>query len=172
MSIPPIEMRARRVTAGDRELARELFALMARVFDEDAGPLGDAYLDALLARPDFWAVAALAAAGDGGEAVGGETVVGEAVVGGVTAHALPMTRAESWELFIYDVAVHPDHQRRGVGRLLLTTLRAAAADAGIGDAFVPADDEDVHACDFYRALGGEPSPVTMFTFAGDGRGPS
>ena len=33
------------------------------------------------------------------------------------------------------------------------------------DIFVPADDDDIHALDFYRALGGEESPVTFFTFA-------
>jgi aminoglycoside 3-N-acetyltransferase I len=30
--------------------------------------------------------------------------------------------------------------------------------------FVAADNEDVHAIDFYKALGGTDSPVTMFTF--------
>lgn len=123
---------------------------MAEVFDEPHTALGDAYLDALFRRKDFWAVAALA---------GGE------VVGGVTAHTLLMTRREGAELFIYDVAVRPDRQRQGVGRRLLATLRDLAAREGIGDVFVPAETEDVHALDFYRALGGEPTPVVMFTFA-------
>ena len=30
--------------------------------------------------------------------------------------------------------------------------------------FVPADDEDQEAIEFYRAVGGTPSPVTFFTF--------
>jgi aminoglycoside 3-N-acetyltransferase I len=75
--------------------------MMAEVFEEPNQTLSDAYLDALLSRTDFWAMAAL---------------LGQEVVGGITAHALPMTRAETTELFIYDVAVHADHQRRGVGR--------------------------------------------------------
>ena len=41
---------------------------------------------------------------------------------------------------------------------------ALAAAEGIGVVFVPADDEDTHALDFYRAMGGEPQPVTIFTF--------
>ena len=123
---------------------------MAEVFDEPAAAVGDAYLDALLRREDFWAIAALA---DG------------EVVGGLTAHTLPMTRSESAELFIYDVAVRADRQRQGVGRQLLAALRDAAARAGIADVFVPAETEDVHALDFYRALGGDPTPVVMFTFA-------
>lgn len=145
------ELRTQRLTTDDRDLARRLFAMMTEVFEEPGAALSNAYLDALLARPEFWAMAALS---------------GDDVVGGVTAHALPMTRAETTELFIYDVAVRADHQRRGVGRQLLTQLRQAASAAGINDAFVPADNEDTHALDFYRALGGLAAPVTIFTFQG------
>jgi len=56
------------------------------------------------------------------------------------------------------------HQRRGVGRRLVETLCSAAAAAGVSVAFVPADVEDEHAVAFYRALGGEAAPVTIFTF--------
>jgi aminoglycoside 3-N-acetyltransferase I len=59
-----------------------------------------------------------------------------------------MTRNESTGLFIYDLAVHPDHQRRGAGRALIPALRAKAADCAISVAFVPADNEDTHALDF------------------------
>jgi aminoglycoside 3-N-acetyltransferase I len=76
-----------------------------------------------------------------------------------------MTRSESAEVFIYDVAVRGDHQRRGIGRQLVTVLCAAASAAGVRDVFVPADSTDGHALDFYRALGGVPAPVTMFTFS-------
>jgi aminoglycoside 3-N-acetyltransferase I len=48
---------------------------------------------------------------------------------------------------------------------LLTSLLEAASAAGIGEAFVPADDEDAHALDFYRALGGVGAQVTIFTFS-------
>jgi len=149
------EIVARRLGSGDRELARRVFALMADVFGEGRGELGDGYLDRLLSREEFWAMAAF---------VDGQPV------GGVTAHTLPMTREEALELFIYDIAVREDHQRKGVGRRLVAALREAAATAGITDVFVPADDDDTHALDFYRALGGMPSPVTIFTFSDDGSG--
>lgn len=144
------KLRVRRLTAEDRSAGRSLFVLMANVFGEDCDQLGDAYLGELLGSPTFWAVAAF---------------VGNEIVGGVTAHTLPMTRGESSELFIYDIAVRSDHQRTGVGRHLISVLRKQAAELGIEVAFVPADDEDVHALDFYRALGGKPSPVTLFTFS-------
>jgi aminoglycoside 3-N-acetyltransferase I len=145
-------MRAKRLVSGDREVARKLFVLMAEVFEEDCEELGDAYLDGLLVQEGFWALAAFTDDG--------------AIIGGITAHTLPMTRAEASEIFVYDIAVRADHQRKGVGRSLMALLRREAASIGIQDVFVPADDDDVHALDFYRALGGAPSPVTFFSFSG------
>lgn len=145
----------RRLTSGDEELARRLFAMMAAVFEEAYQELDDPYLNALLQRRDFWVLAALE---------------GDEVVGGVTGHALPMTRSPSQELFIYDLAVRADRQRRGLGRLLIQSLREGAAAAGITVAFVPADNDDEHALEFYRAVGGVPQAVTIFTFDADDRG--
>lgn len=134
-----------------------MFRMMAAVFAEDGSeagphetPLGDDDVHALLRRKELWALVARE---------------GDDVVGGVTAHALPMTRSRSTELFIYDLAVRVDRQRRGIGRALVTELLALAGAEGIEVAFVPADDEDAHALAFYRALGGAPSPVTFFTFS-------
>lgn len=143
-------LRVRRLTPADRDLARRVFAMMVETFGEEPRPLGEAYLDLILSRPDFWALAALD---------------GDVIVGGLTAHTLPMTRAEESEIFIYDLAVRPDRQRRGVGRLLIAALRDEAAAAGVSNVFVPADDEDDHAIEFYRATGGVPSPVTIFTYS-------
>lgn len=123
--------------------------MMGAVFEEDCDELSDGYLGRLLARTDFWALAAF---------------VGDELVGGMTAHTLPMTRTESSEVFIYDIAVRGDQQRKGIGRLLVSHLRAEAAALGIVDVFVPADNDDTHALDFYRALGGAAAPVTIFTF--------
>lgn len=144
---PAVQLR--RLSVADTALARATFTMMAEVFDEGVGVLSDAYLRDLLAREPFWALAALR---DGQP------------VGGITAHALPMTRAEGTELFIYDLAVAPGHQRQGIGRGLVQALRTQAAAAGITVSFVPADNDDDHALEFYRALGGAPAPVTIFTF--------
>lgn len=146
------EIETRRLTASDRMLARKLFIMMAEVFEEPREPLGDSYLERLLGREDFWVLAAM---------VGGE------VVGGLTAHTLPMSRTESSELFLYDLAVRQDQQRKGVGRKLVAALRTLGAQSGIEDVFVAADNADDHALDFYRALGGVAAPVTMFSFSGE-----
>ena len=143
------EWRTRRLGTGERDLARRLFLMMADVFGEPGERLSDDYLDRLLGRQDFWAIAACH---------------GDEIIGGLTAHSLAMTKAERTELFIFDVAVRPEHQRRGVGRRLVTALQEMGAKVGIGLVFVAADNDDAHALDFYRALGGAPTPVTMFTF--------
>ena len=140
----------RRFSRDDVAAARQLFALMADIFDEDARPLSDVYVARLLGRAGFWALAAF---------IDGD------LVGGLTAHTLPMTRAEVSEIFIYDIAVRVDRQRQGVGRRLVETLREIAAAHGIHDLFVPADDDDAHALEFYRALGATASPVTLFAFS-------
>ena len=143
-------MRIQRLGPGDRDLAQRMFTVLAEVFETEHAALRGGYVDALLNRNDFWALAA---------------VVDDAVVGGLTAFTLPLTRIEASEIFIYDIAVRQEHQRRGIGRALVTALRQHAADAGISDAFVPAENEDAHALDFYRALGGTPSAVTILTFS-------
>jgi aminoglycoside 3-N-acetyltransferase I len=146
-------MNIRRLGVGDDEVAREMFAMMVAVFNEGEGhDLLDArYVRVLLERRDFFAVAAI----DDG-----------AVIGGVTGHVLPMTRSHSSELFVNDLAVRADRQRLGVGCALVSTLRELAAAEGIATSFVSADNDDPEALAFYRAIGGEESPVTMFTFTG------
>lgn len=147
------KLKLRRLRTGDEDVAAGMFAMMSAVFDEggEVERLDLDYVRRLLARADFLAVAA---------------VEGRVVVGGVTGHVLPMTRSRSSELFIYDLAVRVDRQRRGVGRALVAAIRGMAAAEGIGTSFVAADDEDTHALAFYRAIGGDGAPVTMFSFAG------
>ena len=142
-------MTTRRLGRGDEQRARELFAVMAAVFEEAAEPLSDEYLGELLGSSSFWAIAA---------------IEDDRVVGGITAHTIPMTRSASAELLVYDLAVHEDHRRRGIGGHLVAVLREQAAEAGIAEVFVPVDDEDVHALEFYRSQGGHESPVSFFTW--------
>jgi aminoglycoside 3-N-acetyltransferase I len=144
------DYRVVRLGTGDRATAQAAFTMMAEVFEEERALLGDAYLDALLAREETWIFVAWC---------------GEAIVGAITAHVLPMTREEIREVFIYDLAVRVDHQRRSIGRLLVSAVRALASEQGLGDVFVPADEADDHALAFYRAVGGDESKVRFFTFA-------
>jgi aminoglycoside 3-N-acetyltransferase I len=148
-------IRTRRLAYGDRDLARSLLSMMAEVFGKPSDPLSDVYIDKLLGRVDFWLVAAF---------------VDAELAGGITAYTLPMTHSEAAELFVYDVAVGKHYQQMGVGRQLFSTTRRLAAQDGIHLAFVAAENIDSHALEFYRSLGGEGSPVTLFVFEGAGSG--
>ena len=145
-----MEIRVKRLVSSEKDEARKLFTTMAEIFAEDCSPLSDRYLDRLLGRTEFWALAAFA---------------GDEIIGGVTAHTLTMTRTESSEIFIYDLAVRSEHRRKGVGRCLLNALCTQACQSGVQEVFVAADNHDEQALEFYRRLGGGPSPVTIFIFS-------
>lgn len=136
-----------RLGIDDVQRALAAFEMMHDVFDEDPGVLSDGYVAGLLADGSFWAIVAFEA----GEAIGC-----------ITGHELGMTRHERTELFVYDLAVRVDRQRRGIGRRLVDALVSGAADRGIDVVFVAAADDDTHARAFYRSLGGRPANVTMF----------
>ncbi|RDC64002.1 GNAT family N-acetyltransferase [Adhaeribacter pallidiroseus] len=65
---------------------------------------------------------------------------------------------------MYDIAVKPAFQRKGIGRQLLDTLLHYSQQNGFINVFVPANEEDTHALDFYHATGGNPEKVVYFTY--------
>ena len=129
--------------------ARTLFGVMAQAFEEPCSELDDAYIEALLSNDDFWVYAA---------------VVDEGIVGGITGHTLPMTRSQSHEIFIYDLAVNHDFRRQGIARGLVQALRRDANAKGIDVSFVPVDVGDEEALSFYRSTDGVESKVVFFVY--------
>lgn len=138
----------RRLEAPDSVTALAVARIMANTFGEGSGA-SSAWITRLLREDGFWFYAAFE---------------GEDPVGGLTAHVLPITRQDGKELFIYDIAVQASHQRLGIGTKLMHAVLQAAKESGLSAAFVPADNEDQHALDFYRAIGGQAQPVTFFNF--------
>ncbi len=86
------------------------------------------------------------------------------VVGGLTAYILPSAYNPATEVYIYDLAVTPSFQRRGVGRRLLEALKEYCRAKGYREIYVQADRGDQHALDFYRATGGAPQSVVHFVY--------
>ena len=129
-------------------MAAAVTRVIAAVFEHGHGST-PGRMAQLLADARFWLFGAFA---------------GDTPVGGLSAHVLPVTAQDGHELFIYDIAVQVQHQRRGIGRRLMQAALAEAAEAGLLAAFVPADNDDAHALDFYRAIGGQAQPVTFFNF--------
>jgi aminoglycoside 3-N-acetyltransferase I len=98
----------------------------------------DAYLEALLSKDHFIALAAL---------VDGD------VVGGLAAYVLDKFEQDRREIYIYDLAVLEQHRRKGIATGLMSALSALAAERDVYAIFVQADLVDAPAIAFYDTLG-------------------
>lgn len=74
------------------------------------------------------------------------------IVGGLVAYCLTKFEQERKEVYLYDLAVSADHQRQGIGKMLMNELRAVAKSMGAYVVFVQADEGD-EAVAFYESLG-------------------
>jgi len=91
-------------------------------------------------------------------------IKGDEVIGGLTGYELPMYDQIGSTLYLYDIAVGMNYQRKGIGSSLVRQLVEYCKTKQINDIFVQAEAIDQHAVDFYRKLGGEISSVYHFTF--------
>lgn len=90
-------------------------------------------------------------------------VVEGRIVGGLIAFEM-MPIHGTKELYIYDIAVHPEFQKKGLGKKLIEVIKEEARARGVGTIFVEAESEDEGAVAFYRAIGGEEVAVNHFNF--------
>lgn len=136
-------MTIRRLAPIDLPLMRGLLEMFGEVFGDAAysdRPPGDEYLRRLLARDDFFALAAI----DRGR-----------VVGGLAAYELAKFEQERSEIYIYDLAVRAEVRRRGIATRLIGELQQIAAQRGAWVIYVQADtgEEDQAAIALYEKLG-------------------
>ena len=87
------------------------------------------------------------------------------IIGGLTAHELASTYFESNEVYVYDLAVHQDFQRKGIGTKLIEELKKISCNKGDKEIFLQADIDDKYAIEFYNKIGGVPEDVIHFSFA-------
>ena len=139
----------RRLTEKDVEAFQSLVHLFNVVFEEEEKIGSEARLLNLLRSRKFIVLAAM---------------IDHEVVGGLTAYELPMYYAEASEIFLYDLAVNPEHQRKGIGKGLLRALKEHCLQNTIQTFFVMAHEEDQHAIEFYRATGGKSENVVNFLY--------
>ncbi len=132
---------------------RELIALFDTVFEnKQPQEMAISYHKALLTNPYFIVFAAMN---------------GQTVIGGLTAYELPSYTRQGAELFIYDIAVHPAHRRKGVGEELIKEAISYCREQHIGEMFVSADSGDDDALSFYRSTAGKEAPVVHFSYRTD-----
>jgi aminoglycoside 3-N-acetyltransferase I len=140
----------KRLQAGDESLFAELVKLFNVEFENpDVDYVNVENIKSLLTKPDFVCFVALSEAH---------------VVGGLTGYSLKMYAQEGTTMYLYDMAVANNYQRKGIGSKLVSELKTYCAQHGIRDMYVQADVSDDHALAFYKNLGGEPADVVHFTF--------
>lgn len=132
----------RRLGPGETGLFRELLVLFGRAFEDmrtytDAQP-DDAYLEARLADPGFFLLAAM----EGGRPIGA-----------LAAYELRKFEQARSEIYIYDLAVEADRRRRGVATALIEALKGIGVQRGAYAIFVQADPPDAPAVALYDKLG-------------------
>ena len=86
------------------------------------------------------------------------------VVGCLTAHVLPSYYSSSSEVYLYDLVVKADFQRKGIGKKLLEALTVYCRQNNYRAFFVQADEADSNALEFYRATGGLGAKVVHFNY--------
>ncbi|OCX51710.1 hypothetical protein BEL04_16985 [Mucilaginibacter sp. PPCGB 2223] len=144
------QIEIKQLSTTDLDLTQQLFILLQQVFGaEHPIKVSKTYTQRLLANPVFVAFAAI--------------VYGE-LAGGLTGYISPMYNGEISELYIYDIAVKPEFQRRGIGKQLIAFTKDYCSKSGMSAMYVQANAEDEHALDFYRSSGGREHKVVHFTY--------
>jgi len=130
------------ISADDLPIMKSLLAVFGEAFGEPDTYQGavpsDAYLQALLGKPHFIALAALR---------------GNEVGGGLAAYELEKFEQARSEIYIYDLAVREVDRRRGVATGLIRTLGEIAKERGAYVMYVQADRGDDPAIRLYESLG-------------------
>jgi len=137
-----MSVKVQRLTARDLPLYRKMMHLFGAAFEDMARytehPPTDAYVTALLGKPDFFAFAAC----DGPD-----------VIGALAGYQLVKFEQETSELYIYDLAVVEAHRRQGVATALIASTQQLASELGAEVIFVQADYVDPPAIALYTKLG-------------------
>lgn len=149
MAIDITHLEIRRLGEKDVILAEEIVVLFSKIFQEKLSVPNSEHIKTLLQRSEFICIGA---------------TMGDKLIAGLTAHILPSLYNEHPEIFIYDIAVKPKYQGKGIGKALLEKLQPFAKDLKIKEVFVNADGDDDDALKFYKKIGGKPMKVVQFTF--------
>lgn len=140
MSAAPFSIRT--LGRDDVDTMRRMMTLFGEAFGDaetyGRTPPASGYLERLLARDTFIAIAALK---------------GDEVVGGLVAYVLPKFEQERSEIYIYDLAVAEAQRRQGIATAMIAALRAECAARGAWVIFVQADYGDDPAVALYTKLG-------------------
>jgi ribosomal protein S18 acetylase RimI-like enzyme len=88
------------------------------------------------------------------------------VSGFLTAHRLQRFDKRKAEVLIYEIGVHPNYRRRGIGKALIEEVKKWAKEVGADNAWVLTGKDNEAAMAMYKSAGGiEEAPGTiMWTY--------
>jgi len=128
--------------ADDVQTLKQLLRFFGEVFGDmnayQSAVPRDEYLRSLLTKPDFIVLVAMAS---------------NEIAGGLVAYVLEKFEQERREIYIYDLAVHEQHRRKGIATKLIDELRHMAHERSAYVIFVQADKVDDPAIKLYESLG-------------------
>lgn len=135
----------KQLSISDLALLRDLINLFGEVFENSETYQGsiphEKYLQDFLSSSNHIILTAQEEAGN--------------VVGGLVAYELEKFEQERKEIYVYDLAVSKQNQRKGVASSLFAQLKLIAKEKGAYVIFVHADKSDTSAVSFYRSLADE-----------------
>lgn len=131
-----MELELKILSSQDTDDFIKLIRIFGDVFEiENLKILDNNYLKSLLDKPDFL------------------VLIGKynnEVIGGLAVYILHRYYSTKPVAYIYDVGVMPNHQRKGVGKKLISYLTKYCEENGFEDAYVEAETEDLQAVNFYK----------------------
>lgn len=107
------------------------------------------YVRKMLAKDDFHVIVALE---------------NDKLVGGLTAYEMMMFKRETTEMFLYEIEVAEDFQRKGIGKALIEFLKKICEEKGIVEIFVGTEDDNFAARKLYSSTGGEADEETVWFY--------
>jgi aminoglycoside 3-N-acetyltransferase I len=80
---------------------------------------------------------------------------GNKVIAGLTAYILEVFEEEKLIVYIIDLAVKTEYQRKGIGQKLIKEINTYCGAKSISEVFIQADAVDEYAVEFYRKIRGK-----------------
>ncbi len=130
------------------------FSELIRVFEDvfkmkDFKIPDETYLQQLLEKDDFFVFVA---------------ILNNKVIGGLTSYIMQQYYSKSSLVYIFDLAVKTEFQRKGIGKGLIEENNNYSKRIGAEAVMVQADEVDDYAIEFYRSTGGTAQKVIHFDY--------
>jgi aminoglycoside 3-N-acetyltransferase I len=132
----------KRLAVAELEPAKQLFILL----QADDGVLSptlasDEYLINLLSKKSFYCIAAFD---------------GVKVIGGLTAYEFPMVKAETAEVYLYEIVVDKAYRKQTLATKIIEFTKQLCISRGVSYMLVGTEPDNIAAQKLYLKTGGQP----------------